>query len=176
MNNFFIKQIRQKDGSTFSSPINLGADQRYVGALRKSHNDNLEEQSILGVDCITTEMKDGTTTVIRKEFHDGTQSTDYYILTTYIYNDVADSYVDGKNLILPKLSSSLVVDTNLSITTNEMSLSSSFKITRKDILSYKDDKGEIIEISTKITQQKKVDGVVTTKEVIDRKENINGDN
>lgn len=175
--NKIIKQIRQKDGSTFSSPINLGAEQRYVGALRQSHNDNLEEQSILGVDCVTTEYwKDDTTCVIKKEFHDGTQSTNFYILTTYIYNDNADSYVDGKNLILPKLSSSLVVDTNLSITTNEISLSSSFKITRKDILSYRNSDGEDIEISTKITQQKRVDGVVTTKEVIDRKENINGNN
>lgn len=174
--NKIIKQIRQKDGSTFSSPINLGAEQRYVGALRQSHNDNLEEQSILGVDCVTTETWSGTIHKIVKEFHDGTQSTNFYILTTEIYNEIADSYVDGKNLILPKLNSSLVVDTNLSITTNEISLSSSFKITRKDILSYKNDKGEIIEISTKITQQKKVDGVITTKEVIDRKENINGNN
>lgn len=159
--NKIIKQIRQKDGSTFSSPINLGAEQRYVGALRQSHNDNLEEQSILGVDCVTTETWSGTTRTIVKEFHDGTQSTNFYILTTYIYNEIADSYVDGKNLILSNI---------------DFEVANEFKTIRKDILSYRNSDGEDIEISTKITQRKEVDGVVTTKEVINRKENVNGNN
>lgn len=159
--NKIIKQIRQKDGSTFSSPINLGAEQRYVGALRQSHNDNLEEQSILGVDCVTTETWSGTTHKIVKEFHDGTQSTNFYILTTEIYNEIADSYVDGKNLILSNI---------------DFEVANEFKTIRKDILSYRNSDGEDIEISTKITQRKEVNGVITTKEVIDRKENINGNN
>ena len=77
-----IKQIKQKTGSEFSSSIHLGAEQRFVGALRQSHNDNLEEQSILGVDCVTTETWSGDTHTITKEFHDGTQSTNFYKLVT----------------------------------------------------------------------------------------------
>lgn len=156
-----IKQFRQKNGDNFSSPINLGAEQRYVGALRQSHNDNLEEQSILGVDCVTTETWSGTTHKIVKEFHDGTQSTNFYILTTEIYNEIADSYVDGKNLILSNI---------------DFEVANEFKTIRKDVLSYRNSDGEDIEISTKITQRKEVNGVITTKEVIDRKENINGNN
>lgn len=156
-----IKQFRQKNGDNFSSPINLGADQRYVGPLRQSNNDNLEEQTLLGVDCITTESWNGTTHIIKKEFHDGTQSTDFYILTTEVYDDNVESFVSNQNLIL---------------TNNDFEITNTFKTIRKDILSYKNSNGEEIEISTKITQRKESNGVIITKEVIERKENINGNN
>ena len=157
----FIKQICQKDGSTFSTPINLGAEQRYVGALRQSHNDNLEEQSLLGVDCITTDYWDDTTHVIKKEFHDGTQSANYYILMTYIYNENVELSISGTNLIFNN---------------NDFNITESFTDIKKEVLFYKNSAGEEIEISTKTTQRKEVDGVVITKEVIKRKENINGNN
>lgn len=149
-----IKQFRQKNGDNFSSPINLGADQRYVGPLRQSNNDNLEEQTLLGVDCVTTESWNGKTHIIKKEFHDGTQTADFYILTTEIYDDNVDSYVSNQNLIL---------------TNNDFKITDVFKIIRKDILSYKNNSGEEIEISTKITQRKESNGITITKEVIERK-------
>ena len=149
-----IKQILQKNGNNFSSPINLGADQRYVGPLRQSNNDNLEEQTLLGVDCVTTESWNGTTHIIKKEFHDGTQTTDFYILTTEIYDDNIDSYVSNQDLIL---------------TNNDFKVTNTFKIIRKDILSYIDNNGKEIKISTKITQKKESNGVITITEVIERK-------
>ena len=76
-----IKKIKTKNNDSFSSTMYLGAEQRFIGALRGSNNiDNLEEQYIIGVDCITWEKWSGTDhkhTII-KEFRNGEQSTDYY--------------------------------------------------------------------------------------------------
>ena len=152
-----IKQIQKKnDDNSFSSPINLGADQRFVGALRQSNNDNLEEQSILGLDCVTTESwnDDRTEHTIRKEFHDGTKSNNYYILTTVIKNEVNDSYVDGTRLVLAD---------------SYVNPATSFSIIRTDTLSFKNSSNQEIIISVKTTKRKEVDGIVTTTEVIDRK-------
>ena len=50
-----IRKIKQKTSNGFSEDVYLGAYPQYVGALRQSHNENLEEQYILGTDCIVTE-------------------------------------------------------------------------------------------------------------------------
>lgn len=157
-----ITQVKQKseDGSSYSSPIYLGAEQRFITSLRASHNDNLEEQSILGVDCVTTEEWDGTTHIITKEFHDGNQSTNYYKLKIYIYNENVDTYINGNAIIFSNY---------------DNVISNNFTTIRKETLSFINSKGVEIEISTKLTQQKIVNGVISTKEVIERKENINGD-
>lgn len=138
--NKIIKQIRQKSDSGFSSSINIGAEQRYVGALRQSHNDNLEEQSILGVDCITTESWNGNICTTIKEFHDGTQTTNYYKLVT-IFKDI----------------------------NFENNRITSFVTIKTDNLYFVNNEGEEKLISTKITQKKVVDNVVTIKEIISRK-------
>jgi hypothetical protein len=77
-----IKQIKTKSNDSFSSPIYLGAEQRFVGALRGSNVDNLEEQYIIGVDCVTKEEWDDTNHkhTITKEFRKSDQSTNYYKL------------------------------------------------------------------------------------------------
>lgn len=144
-----IKQLKQKTDSAFSSSIYLGAEQRFVGALRQSHNDNLEEQSILGVDCVTTETWSGTTHTIIKEFHDGTQSTNYYKLVT-IATIFDDSYVENNVLVLDE---STVEETE-------------FITVQTDSLYFINTKGEEIHISTKTTQKKKVGNAIVTKETI----------
>ena len=153
MSNSVIKQIRQKSDSGFSSSINLGAEQRFVGALRQSHNDNLEEQSILGVDCITTETWDGDIHTIVKEFHDGTQSKNFYKLVTVIKDSDFDTvYIED---------GALVIDDN-----NEAK--STFITIKTESLYYINNEGVEIHISTKTTRKKVVNNVVTIKEVISR--------
>jgi hypothetical protein len=46
-----VTEIRRKTNGEFESPVSIGAKQKYIGALLNSHNNNLEEQFILGVDC-----------------------------------------------------------------------------------------------------------------------------
>lgn len=77
-----IKELRQKTPSGFSSPVKIGAEQRYISALLNSHNNNLEEQLILGVDCLTISWEENDVKYTTKKFYDGTHVTDnhYYIL------------------------------------------------------------------------------------------------
>ena len=77
-----IKELRQKTPSGFSSPVKIGADQRYISALLNSNVNNLEEQSILGVDCLTISWEENDVKYTTKKFYDGTHITDshYYIL------------------------------------------------------------------------------------------------
>ena len=49
-----IKFLMTKGADGFSTPSYLGAEQYFVSALRGSKNNNLEEQYLMGVDCITT--------------------------------------------------------------------------------------------------------------------------
>ena len=46
-----VTKLRRKTDGSFESPVNIGAQQKYIGALLNSHNNNLEEQFILGTDC-----------------------------------------------------------------------------------------------------------------------------
>ena len=95
-----IKQIKTKNNDSFSSPIFLGAEQRFVGALRGNTGvDNLEEQYIIGVDCITTEEWNGTDHIVIKEFRNSEQSTDYYKLVIN-YNNEINSGINTDNGIL----------------------------------------------------------------------------
>lgn len=77
-----IKELRQRTPSGFSSPVKIGSEQRYVSALLNSHNNNLEEQFILGVDCLTISWEENDVKYTTKKFYDGTHITDdhYYIL------------------------------------------------------------------------------------------------
>lgn len=165
-----IRYFKQKvDDSTYSSPVYLGAYPQYVSALRQSHNANLEEQLILGTDCITTETwgleNEAMVHSIVKEFHDGKQSTDYYKLTIKIYDEVSDFNVNESILVLGS-------DNDTPTTSNTSNFS--LKI---EILSYINSNGEEIKISTKTTTKDySIDNTVITKEIIEREENVNGNN
>lgn len=151
-----ITSIQQKDSTnSYSSPIMIGAEQRFVKALRQSHNNNLEEQSILGVDCITVEEWDANNThIITKEYHDGSKTADYYILKVEIYNDNAEIYIQDDALILSAYDEF-----------NEV-IGEDFKVIQKETLSYKDNNGNVKIISIKEVKRKIVNGVITTTEVI----------
>jgi hypothetical protein len=66
-----IKEIRRKDAEgNFEEPVKISVDQKFVGSLLNSHNNNLEEQAILGVDCLDIEWQDDNVGYITKRFVD----------------------------------------------------------------------------------------------------------
>lgn len=93
-----IKYLRRKGSSGFEPISYLGSEQRFVGALRNSNDNNLEEQFALGTDTYTEmyEDEDGNH-IIKKSFcitnmqnpssTDIDSRTDYYKVVTTIYNN-----------------------------------------------------------------------------------------
>lgn len=72
-----VKSLKRKtNGGYTESPVYLGAEQRFVSALRNSNNNNLEEQFLLGTDCLTSQWtsEDGNIHIV-KEFY--VQPNDY---------------------------------------------------------------------------------------------------
>ena len=147
-----IKQLKTKNNGSFSSPVYFGAEQRFVGALRGCHLDNLEEQYILGVDCVTTEewTSDMKTHTITKEFHDSTQSTDNYyklIIVEHLDKIISSSITGGIMTVSD--------DENVSETTDVE--------IRKESLYFNERL-----VAVKTVTQKKVSGKVITTEKITR--------
>lgn len=93
-----LKYLRRKKSGKYETPVYIGAEQRFISALRGTNNNNLEEQSILGFDCITTSYWEGTTFCEKKEFHDGTKTNEFYILESRIYNVASDSQFLNENI------------------------------------------------------------------------------
>ena len=102
-----VRFIRQKSENGFDAPITyLGAEQRFVGALRNSNINNLEEQYILGTDTITeTYTDEDGNTIIEKSYHTISGGrTNYYKVKTIIYKDGVvnqDFFFDEDILKLP---------------------------------------------------------------------------
>ena len=123
-----IKQIKTKSNDSFSSPIFLGAEQRFVGALRGNTGvDNLEEQYIIGVDCITTEEWNGTSHKLTKEFRNSEQSTDYYKLVIE-YNNEKNSGIENGILTVSEVENLLRTETLYYIKNN-----TEYKISEKTV-------------------------------------------
>lgn len=114
-NNQVIKEVRRKSASgDFENPVKIGADQKFVSSLLNSHNNNLEEQSILGVDCFAIEWQDDNIGYITKRYVDG-QNTEgiseegYYILFIKDYtntSEMADFYFENDTLYIPEYDTS----------------------------------------------------------------------
>lgn len=153
-----IKQIKTKSSSGYSSPTYLGAEQRFVGALRQCNLDNLEEQSLLGVDCVTTEYWQSADNahIIIKEFHDGSQSTNYYKLETTIYED---------KFINSNITTGVATVSDFE---NIASSNTDYVTVRIDTLYFVVNASNIIKVATKTTQQKCDNEKYITKEVIVR--------
>lgn len=104
-----VKYFRRKSSSGFNEPITyLGAEQRFVGALRNSGVNNLEEQFILGTDTYTETYTDTNgNQVIETSYHinDSTHAlTDYYKIISVIYKNGSaneDFYFDNEIVKLP---------------------------------------------------------------------------
>lgn len=119
-----VKYLRRKSSNGFIEPVTyLGAEQRFVGALRNSGVNNLEEQYILGTDTYTeTYTDEDGNQVIEKSYHinDTTHSlTDYYKLITKNYKDGKkneDFFFDGNQIKLPNDTSEVIFGSEVSET------------------------------------------------------------
>lgn len=92
-NYYVIKELKQKEGSnnTYGNAIKLGAEQRFVSAMLNSNNNNLEEQNILGTDCVVTEWEDNIGEYEVRKYYDGTGSdVGYYIVFSKKYKSPID--------------------------------------------------------------------------------------
>ena len=103
-----IRYLRRKSSSGFESPTYLGAEQRFVSALRNSSVNNLEEQYILGTDTYSeTYVDEQGNKIVETSYHinDTMHSvTDYYkiISTTYANGIInGDFFFDNDSLKLP---------------------------------------------------------------------------
>lgn len=182
-----ISMLKQKSDSGDFNPLYLGPEQRYVGALRKSNNNNIEEQLLLGVDRIITSWNEGDTIREHIEFRDNEDpdETGYYILDRWIYGEASeieeedidnDAFIKDNTLMFntgtvqqndDKLED-LKNDGFMVINNDENSLllSSTF-ILLKDVLKFKQSNGDILNVSQKITTKKYGnDGKDITKEII----------
>lgn len=90
-----IKFLRQKVNDSFENSITyLGAEQRFVGALRNSSVNNLEEQLLIGTDTVTslTTDEDGNI-LMEKSFYvkkEDSSESDYYKLESITYKNTTD--------------------------------------------------------------------------------------
>lgn len=110
-----IKEVRQKESTgDFTPPISLGAEQRFISASLNSHNNNLEEQIILGTDCQSVFWEEeteeqGLLQYMTKKFYNGDLSTlsndGYYILFSVNYTEAKTStnfFFENNGLYLPE--------------------------------------------------------------------------
>lgn len=104
-----IKYLRQKAKNGFDNIITyLGAEQRFVGALRNTNLNNLEEQYIIGTDSYSEAYKDNDgNDVVEISYHinDAVHSkTNYYKLKQVYYNTdkiyTEYKYTDSETLTL----------------------------------------------------------------------------
>lgn len=105
-----VKYLRQKSSNGFDqAPIHLGAEQRFIGALRNSGINNLEEQYILGTETFTEKYYDeNKNLVIERSYHindDDHMAEGYYKLITVLYmqDDVQDPeyYYENDQIMFP---------------------------------------------------------------------------
>lgn len=90
-----IQYLRRKNDVNEFEPISwLGAEQRFVGPLRNSNVNNLEEQYTIGTDTYVITYKDEYGNTIREEHfcitgtHDLEDAGDHYVLISKFFNDV----------------------------------------------------------------------------------------
>lgn len=114
-----VRYFRRKTENGYDEPVTyLGAEQRFVNALRNSGVNNLEEQFIIGTDTYTTTYVDNNgNTIIEKSFcktgSDPSATSNYYkLVTTKFANAQAneDYYFDNssKTLKMPNNTSQVI--------------------------------------------------------------------
>ena len=178
-----VRYFRRKGNTGFDEPITfLGAEQRYVNALRNSSINNLEEQYVLGTDTYTEVYTDeDDNIVVEKSFHVNSDAdpaiySDYYKVVTTVYKDTIsdkDFYFSGNELIMPDDINKIIfgngsveypeLDTLYGVDPNLFDFTGStwdiypseFMIVRKDELFFITDSGAIIKpVLTKTISKK----------------------
>ena len=118
-----VKFFFTKGDNGFSTPSYLGAEQYFVSPLRGSSNNNLEEQYLMGVDCITTSWttEEGVDRVT-KEFYNIQKENpnNYYILEIYNYN--TNTNIEEYIGMVDGIKSFIVDENNGTVENNELTL------------------------------------------------------
>lgn len=170
-----VRYLRKKtNGDYTEAPTYLGSEQKFVGALRNSSDNNLEEQFLLGTDCLTTSwMDDGNNIHIRKEYYiqdtgdDDSQKLSSYVIDSIIYDKDAlynkDIFFIDDRLIadnIPDISFNseiLLLDNDVLYHYAADSLNiypNAFVVTREDKLQFVDGSNTLIDVLTKYTGKK----------------------
>ena len=101
--NVFSK-LSKKSSTGFDTPYPIGTDAKYISGVRGTHVNNIEEQFLIGFDCITTTeiLEDGTEFVVQ-EFRDDTVTQEYYIIETHNFAnfEAAKHFLKKNALYLP---------------------------------------------------------------------------
>lgn len=99
-----ISKLSKKSSTGFDTPYPIGTDAKYISGVRGTHVNNIEEQFLIGFDCITTTeiLEDGTEFVIQ-EFRDDTVIQEYYIIETHNFAnfEAAKHFLKKNALYLP---------------------------------------------------------------------------
>lgn len=193
--NNVIRYLRRKGDFDFEPVTWIGSEQRFVGPLRNSNINNLEEQYILGTDTYTEFYEDNSgNSVIEKSFCITNDNLDniinYYKMISVIYknpifkNDI--SFIDGEMQMTNKYNdivfgdgSSEYPDVNSIYYLDadkykfdqdgNLQLTSSsnaeFAILREDKLYFIKENEQIL-VLTKITEGKSEDGKTVIREKI----------
>lgn len=175
----------------------IGPEQKFISALRKSNNNNLEEQFLIGVDkrIITTtedyDLDDSTVAVPCQHDHiiyknDNDNTLGYYILDSYTRKDTSN-VSSGENpvsvdtdalmfnaLNLVQVDGIILRDLKgngfMTYADNSLLFNGVNEvIVRKDILKFKPLQGNDIEISVKTTTLTKSGDTVSLIETIENK-------
>lgn len=99
-----ISKLSKKSSTGFDTPYPIGTDAKYISGVRGTHVNNIEEQFLIGFDCITTTeiLEDGTEFIIQ-EFRDDTVTQEYYIIETHNFAnfEAAKHFLKKNALYLP---------------------------------------------------------------------------
>ena len=99
-----ISKLSKKSSIGFDTPYPIGTDAKYISGVRGTHVNNIEEQFLIGFDCITTTeiLEDGTEFVVQ-EFRDDTVTQEYYIIETHNFAnfETAKHFLKKNALYLP---------------------------------------------------------------------------
>ena len=100
-----ISKLSKKSSTGFDTPYPIGTDAKYISGVRGTHVNNIEEQFLIGFDCITTTeiLEDGTEFVVQ-EFRDDTVTQEYYIIETHNFANFekAKHFLKKNALYLPR--------------------------------------------------------------------------
>lgn len=179
-----VTEIRRKTSGAFETPVKLGVEQGFVGSLLNSHNNNLEEQTMLGLDCLTTIWVDNDVKYMTKKFFNGDLATvsnnGYYILFVADYSNATldvDYFFKDNGVFFPEFGISgayfdnmpddlyrLLVDKadTYTFSNSQFKINPQYKIMRKEVLCLRTDISNMsdtqinsdILISEKIIEQK----------------------
>lgn len=99
-----ISKLSKKSSTGFDTPYPIGTDAKYISGIRGTHVNNIEEQFLIGFDCITTTeiLEDGTEFIVQ-EFRDDTVTQEYYIIETHNFAnfEAAKHFLKKNALYLP---------------------------------------------------------------------------